>query len=307
MSPLYLCFRAININEFWLKYYFKSTRWHKFIYMHSDQGARHDRMSIKDSMFFEMPILVPIINEQTKIANFFSLIDEKIEKQDQKVEGLEEMKKGLMQRIFNQDIRFKDDEGGEFPEWEEKKLGEIGTTYSGLSGKTKDDFGNGNQRFITYMNVFSNIIAQPTGVELVNLKENEKQNAVKSGDILFTTSSETPEEVGMASLCQFGKVYLNSFCFGFRPTTNEFNSIFLAYLLRSENIRRKISILAQGSTRFNLSKNQLMKMRVPIPSISEQTKIANFLSTFDRKIEKEKEKLEYLKEMKKGLMQKMFV
>ena len=102
--------------------------------------------------------------------------------------------------------------------WEQRKLGEVGTTFTGLSGKTKEDFGHGNAGFVTYMNVFSNPIADLTQCEKVEI--DSKQAQVKYGDVFFTTSSETPEEVGMSSIW-LGKqpnIYLNSFCFGYRPS-----------------------------------------------------------------------------------------
>ena len=139
--------------------------------------------------------------------------------------------------------------------WEQRKLGEMGQTYTGLSGKTKDDFGHGQARFVTYMNVFSNPISNPEMTEPIEI--DPKQNEVEVGDVFFTTSSETPEEVGMSSILleKRGKTYLNSFCFGFRPS-EKIDSYYLAYMLRSESTRAKIILLAQGISRYNISKKQ---------------------------------------------------
>ncbi|HFR3343814.1 TPA: restriction endonuclease subunit S, partial [Streptococcus suis] len=100
--------------------------------------------------------------------------------------------------------------------WKQRKLGEVGSTYTGLSGKTKDDFGHGDGRFVTYMNVFSNSVSSEDMLGLIEI--DEKQNRVLWGDVFFTTSSETPEDVGLSSvwLGQADNIYLNSFCFGFR-------------------------------------------------------------------------------------------
>ena len=116
--------------------------------------------------------------------------------------------------------------------WEQRKLGEVGTTYTGLSGKTKEDFGHGNGQFVTYMNVFSNPVGLPDMTEAVEI--DDSQNKVLFGDVLFTTSSETPEEVGMSSvwLENSDNTYLNSFCFGYRPSI-PFDPYYLAYMLRS--------------------------------------------------------------------------
>ena len=195
-----------------------------------------------------------------------------------------------------------------YNEWQEKKLGDLGKTYTGLSGKTKTDFGFGDSHFITYMNVFKNNIAKFEMTEKVKISNNEKQNKVNYGDIFFTTSSEVPQEVGMTSIWLFktNNVYLNSFCFGFRITINNVLPIFLARYLRSENIRKKITILAQGSTRFNLSKKEVMKLSINFPEINEQQKIGDFFSKLDRQIELEEQKLSFLEEQKKGYMQKIF-
>ena len=153
--------------------------------------------------------------------------------------------------------------------WEQRKLGEIGNTYSGLSGKTKDDFGHGQASFITYMNVYSNPVSRCDMVEPIEI--DNRQNEVEIGDVFFTTSSETPEEVGMTSVLteKRGIIYLNSFCFGFRPF-EKIDKYYLAYMLRSKNTREKIILLAQGISRYNISKNKVMEIPVELPSFDEQ-------------------------------------
>lgn len=265
---------------------------------------------LNHSDFYSIRINLPSLEEQTKIANFLSNVDKIIEEQEGKVKDLELYKKGMMQKIFKQEIRFKDDNGQDYPKWEEKKLGVLGSTYTGLSGKTKEDFGFGKGRYITYMNVFKNIRTDIRMIDLVDIKENENQNTVLKGDLLFTTSSETPQEVGMVSVCDndIKGLYLNSFCFGFRfNELSNVNSYFMASYLRSPEIRMKISILAQGSTRYNLSKTELMKIKLLIPCLAEQTKIDNLLSNIDKIIKEENKKLEDLRQWKKGLLQQMFV
>ncbi|EJT5937111.1 restriction endonuclease subunit S [Clostridium perfringens] len=266
--------------------------------------------SVRLEMISKMKIKIPSLQEQEKIVNFLSKVDSIIEKQEKKVQYWNSYKKGMMQKIFSQKIRFKDGNGRDYPEWEEEKLGGIGQTYTGLSGKTKDDFGFGNGKYITYVNIFKNTKVDINMFDLVDIKKDEKQNKVLKGDILFTASSETPNEVGMASVCDnnIENLYLNSFCFGFRLNSKkDIDYIFIGYLLRSPSLRKKISILAQGSTRYNLSKSELMKIKIQIPCLEEQRKIVNFLSNIDNIIEKESKKLEELKQWKKGLLQQMFV
>ena len=167
--------------------------------------------------------------------------------------------------------------------WEQRKLGEVGTTYTGLSGKTKEDFGHGNGQFVTYMNVFSNPVGLPDMTEAVEI--DDSQNKVLFGDVLFTTSSETPEEVGMSSvwLENAENTYLNSFCFGYRSTV-KFNPYYLAYMLRSSSMRKKITFLAQGISRYNISKNKMMDIEIPIPNIEEQKQIGAFFKHLDKLI-----------------------
>ena len=167
--------------------------------------------------------------------------------------------------------------------WEQRKLGEMGQTYTGLSGKTKDDFGHGQARFVTYMNVFSNPISNPEMTEPIEI--DPKQNEVEVGDVFFTTSSETPEEVGMSSILleKRGKTYLNSFCFGFRPS-EKIDSYYLAYMLRSESARAKITLLAQGISRYNISKNKVMEIAVSLPSLDEQKMIGQYFSQLNNLI-----------------------
>ena len=265
--------------------------------------------AISPSNLIRMKVAIPTNNEQEKIGAFFKQLDSLIALHQRKLEHLQEQKKGLLQKMFPKngetvpEVRFP----GFTDAWEQRKLGEVGKTFTGLSGKTKEDFGHGDAHFVTYMNVYSNPISDPNMVE--NVEIDTKQQEVKKGDVFFTTSSETPEEVGMSSvwLSDAPHIYLNSFCFGFRPIVNIFNPYYLAYLLRSNNIRNKMMILAQGISRYNISKNKVMKLNVTIPNIREQQKIGEFFKQLDFLITLHQRKLDHLELMKKGLLQQMFV
>lgn len=167
--------------------------------------------------------------------------------------------------------------------WEQRELGKIGKTYTGLSGKTKDDFGHGSGKFVTYMNVFLNPISDLNKTESVEI--DESQNEVRFGDVFFTTSSETPEEVGMTSVWLENSVntYLNSFCFGYRPTES-IDPYYLAYMLRSDSVRSKIIYLAQGISRYNISKNKVMEIEIPLPDKEEQKQIGKYFKDLDNLI-----------------------
>lgn len=165
-----------------------------------------------------------------------------------------------------------------------KPLREIGDFFGGLTGKSKEDFIDGNARFISYMNVYSNPALKLDLPDFVKINDGEKQNVVQYGDILFTGSSETPNECGMSSVVTTKPsepLYLNSFCFGFRLIDiNTFNLDFLKHLLRSYEVRSQIAKTANGVTRFNISKKLFANIMIPVPPIEVQEEIVRILDSF---------------------------
>jgi type I restriction enzyme S subunit len=265
--------------------------------------------SLSKKTISKIKINLPTKPEQQKIANFLTTIDTKIQQLRQKQQLLENYKKGVMQQIFKQEIRFKKDDGGAFEDWEVKRLGEVGTYYNGLTGKTKENFGSGKP-FIKYKQIFDNSQIDLTKCDFVEIFENEKQQKAQYGDIFFTTSSETPLQIGFSSvlLDEVEELYLNSFSFGFRPESLKvLVPKFAQFLFRSNFFRKEIIKLAQGSTRYNMSKVQLMKNKISLPCEAEQQEIANFLSSIDKSIASVKEQIGGMEDYKKGLLQGMFV
>ena len=170
-------------------------------------------------------------------------------------------------------------------EWRE--LGSLGKFYSGLTGKSKEDFtSNGNATFITYMNVYSNLALKTDVNSFVHVKQNEKQNTIQYGDVIFTGSSETLDECGMSSVLTTHpqqKLYLNSFCFGYRfDNLNLFLPDFTKHLFRSDEIRKQIIKTANGVTRFNISKKKMQSVKIPLPPLEVQREIVDILDLFDR-------------------------
>ena len=164
------------------------------------------------------------------------------------------------------------------------KLGEVGQFYGGLTGKSKSDFTNGNAKFITYMNVYTNSSINTNINDFVRIEKGEKQNKVIYGDILFTGSSETPNECGMTSVLTENTnddLYLNSFCFGYRfNNIQSVNPNFIKHLFRCHDLRKALARTASGVTRFNVSKKKVAKIEIPFPPIEIQTQIANILDHF---------------------------
>ena len=197
-------------------------------------------------------------------------------------------------------------------DWKKTTLGEIGKTFNGLTGKNSNDFGQGSP-YITYKSIFDNSKVDISRVEYVTITDNERiksaQNVVRLGDIFFTTSSETPTEVGMTSVLLDGieDCYLNSFCFGYRLSNKEETlPEYFRFYLRASVIRNKLSILAQGSTRFNISKNEVMRMGINLPNSSEQEKIAALLSCIDERITTQNKIIEKLESLIKGLNDSLY-
>ncbi|MFK2514190.1 restriction endonuclease subunit S [Bacteroides fragilis] len=236
-------------------------------------------------------------DEQNKISNLLTLLDERIATQNKIIEDLQSLISGLNDFLHLQ-------VGGLSTSFEE-----LGTSYSGLSGKSGDDFGKGKP-YITYLNIYSNSIVNEEQVDYVVIGDNEKQNTLLYGDLLFTLSSETPDEVGIGAvyLGESDKYYLNSFCFGLHMTaTNKVYSPYLAYLVSNNVFRKFIYPLAQGSTRFNLQKNDFMKKKFLLPTFESQKEIARTLNALSSKLETERKLLLNYQEQKQYLLGSMFI
>ena len=240
---------------------------------------------------------VPSIREQTKIASLLNAIDERIATQNKIIEKLESLIKGLNDSLYAQ---YGNDVLTSFSS--------LGFSYSGLSGKSAQDFGSGKP-FITYLNVYSNNIINEKDFQYVAIKDDEKQNVVEYGDVLFTLSSETPEEVGIGSVYLGNEnVYLNSFCFGIhiRNTKIAFPP-YLSYYVSLTPFRKFIYPYAQGSTRFNLCKADFEKANIKLPSLENQKRIYSILSHIESKTETEKSLLDLYNSQKQHLLRQMFI
>ena len=308
ISPAYKVYELINCDPLFMQAWVKQDKTKDFFLKASTEGASVCRKNIVWEELYKQELPVPKINEQVKIGAFFQNLDNLITLHQRKLEHVKDLKKTMLQKMFPKN-------GQEYPElrfpgftepWEQRKLGDMGSTFTGLSGKTKEDFGHGDAQFITYMNVFSNPVANLEMTEAVEI--DAKQNRVKKGDVFFTTSSETPEEVGMSCVMPENKdnIYLNSFCFGYRPT-EKFDLDYLAYVLRADSFRKEMTFLAQGISRYNISKNKVMEVSIPIPNLEEQTMVGHYFSNLDHLITLHQRELKHLKLLKKGMLQQMFV
>ena len=271
-------------------------------YLQGGQG------NLSGTIIKNLDLPVPSFSEQQRIGGHFDKLTSLITLHQRKFEKLVQLKKSMLDKMFPKpgerfpEIRF----AGFTDPWEQRKLGDSGTTYGGLTGKTKEDFGHGNARFIPYTNVFDNPLTDTKRLEAVEI--DSSQNQVAYGDVFFTVSSETPDEVGMSSvwLSDQEDVYLNSFCFGYRQDST-FDPHYLAYMLRSNSVRSNLTLLAQGISRFNISKNKVMELSVPVPSAVEQKQLGQYFTKLDSLITLHQRKLELLRNTKKSLLERMFV
>ncbi len=250
-------------------------------------------------------VLIPNIPlpQQKKIVSILDTWSEAIEKLEKLIELKKKRFEWVRDKVFF-DLNFiKNSENVR-----RSTLGDLGEAFSGLVSISKDDLGNGSS-FIPYTNIFSNYSVDINSLEKVNLESNnKKQNLVEKGDVFFTISSEIPSEVGVSSvLCDDieESVYLNSFCFGWRSKI-KFDLDFLKYYFRSRVFRKQIIKLGQGATRFNISKNQVLKLEIVFPKeISKQREISIRLMLLHRDYENNIRNLNLLKKQKQGLMQKL--
>lgn len=256
--------------------------------------------------------------EQESIARALSDVNELIVSLEKLIAKKRDIKTATMQQLltgkkrlpgFGQGKGYKQTELGEIPEdWDVRALGAVGNTYGGLTGKSKSDFGTGTGKYVTFLNVMMNVVINPALFEEVKVSPSEPQNKVLKGDLLFNGSSETPEEVAMCSLVadEVANLYLNSFCFGFRLFYGvEIDRLFLVYYLRSNVGREMMKSLAQGSTRYNLSKASLLESNIYLPLLNEQETIASVLSDMDAEITTQEVRCNKTKAIKQGMMQEL--
>ena len=279
-------------NEFLYSWYKKHG---EVIGVRYAQGTKQQNLSY--DILEKFKIAYPSIKEQKKLNKFIALLDERIAVQNRLIDRLQSLMIGLNNSLYEQ---YGNDITTSFME--------LGYSYSGLSGKSAKDFGSGKP-FITYLNVYSNIIVDETDYQYVRINDGEKQNIVRTGDVLFTLSSETPEEVGIGSVYLGEKeVYLNSFCFGIHIERNQLAySPYLSYYVTSTAFRKFIYPFAQGSTRFNLCKADFEKASIKLPSLDNQKRISAMLDCIAEKIRAEKAILEYYNIQRQYLLRQMFI
>lgn len=247
---------------------------------------------------------VPCMQEQNKIGDYFSNLDHLITLHQRKLEKLKKLKKGLVQKLFSQEVRFKADDGSEFPEWEEKKLGEFGTFIKGAA-LSKADISEYGSPFILYGELYTTYKEVAYNIQRRTQAIVDKKYYSCIGDVVIPTSGESAEEISTATCVMVPNVILGGDLNIFR--SDIVDGRIMSYILNHQ-VKWKIAMIAQGKSIVHIQAKQLSNIYVKYPvSKVEQQKIADCLSLLDDVIEKQKVTLAAWEEMKKGLLQQMFV
>lgn len=304
VSPLYLCLRKNNdaIESKYLEYYFKTTCWHQYIYENGSSGARHDRVSIHDNVLLAMPIMVPAQNEQKKIADFLSNVDSIITAETKILNTLQKKKKALIQRLFTQQLRFKSDDGTDFPEWEEKKLCEVCDIIGGGTPDTnKAEYWNGNIQWFTPTEIGNTKYISESKRKITQLGfEKSSAKLLPVGTILFTSRATLGEMSITTVECTTNQ--------GFQSLIPNKNFVHPDYLYYLQPILQKYCYSkASGSTFLEISAKSLKECHIPLPCKAEQQKIADCLTSLDSLIQTQQKVVTTWQQRKKALLQQMFI
>ena len=285
-----------NTNNFIYHYLIKlENSWEKI-----SQGSTFTAVNSNDIK--KLQLILPNIQEHEKIANFLSSVDKKISLTEEKLELFREYKKGVMQKIFSQELRFKDSNGNDYPEWEEKKLGEIAFFSKGKL-ISKEDITEEGVECIRYGELYT--IYKEKIEKVVSKTKLEKNKLILSekNDVIIPSSGETAIDIAVASCVMKDGVALGA---DLNIIKTKENGLYLAYFINNP-AKLELASLAQGASVIHLYEKHLKLLNIKIPTLEEQEKIADFLSSIDSKIESIEKELEGLKEFKKGLLQQMFI
>ena len=282
-------------NAKYLYYLFNTINWEKY-----DESTGVPSLSAKTIERIKIKISNNA-QEQEKIASFLTLIDKKIEKQKELVELLKKYKRGLLSQIFSQKLRFKDENGNNYPDWEEKRLGDICTIIGGGTPDTNNDkyWGDDINWFTPTEIIKKYVDCSNRKISNLGLLKSSAK-ILPIGTVLLTTRAT----LGEMSILQIEATTNQGFQ-SLIPNKNLVTSEFIYYC--QPIIKYYCYKYANGSTFLEISKQSLAKLKLKIPYLNEQNKISEYLSKFDNKIQQEESRLNYLQMYKKGLLQQMFI
>ena len=308
ISPLYTVFRTYNVDIEYLEQYFKSSKWHKFMYSNGNSGVRSDRFSIKDKVLFEMTIPLPSLPEQQQIGQLFQKLDQLITAQQEKIQHQKQTKQALLQQMFPQgdssmpSVRYP----GYDDEWSECKLNNILTLLKDGTHETHKDSSEGclllSAKNIKNGKIFWNKTDRIISIEDYN--KIHKNFKLQQGDVLLTIVGSIGETAILKNpeniTFQRSVAYL-------RPDKSKLTAEYLNIVIQTRQFQNELDKRKAISAQPGIYLKDLRKIRVKIPSLPEQQQIGQFFQKIDQQIQLNQNKLEDMKQMKKGLMQRMFV
>ena len=267
------------------------NRYEEIRRMSSGDGSRG---GLNKQIVGEIEIPYTSKEEQTKMGAYFSTLDHLITLHQRKLEKLKELRKGVMKKLFSQEVRFKADDGSEFPDWEEKKLGDDVQFINGRAYKQDELLNSGKYLVLRVGNLFTNDSYYYSDLEL----DNDKY--IENGDLIYAWSATFGPRIYYGEKCIY-----HYHIWKLKFDENIISKIFLNYYLLYDV--EKIKSKRTGGTMVHITKNAMEHRELQFPCLAEQQKIADCLSTLDDVIEKQKETLAAWEELKKGLLQQMFV
>ena len=296
VSPLYLCFSGNEgINAEYFEKYFRSSVWYRYIYMSGDSGARHDRVSIKDETFFEMPIHIPCCAEQEKITAFLSLLDLKIDSHRQLLENLKKYKRGVINKLINELVQSS-------PQY---SFGQLVCIQRGGSPRPIDDYITSDESGINWIKIGD---VTPDSLYLSQTKERIKPaGARKSRKVL-------PGDLILSNSMSFGRPYIMQIegCIHdgwllIRDESEVFNKKFLCYYLASDIVMAQYRRFAAGSCVSNLNSDLVGSLQIALPPMPDQEKSAAIFEQIDSRVVNAAKEYEFLCKLKQGLLQQLFI
>lgn len=313
MSPLYTVFRFSDIQTDFYEHYFRSTGWHSYLRSAASTGARHDRMSITTDAFMRMPLPVPTPAEQQKIADCLTSLDEVIAAQGCKVDALKAHKRGLMQQLFPREgetrPRLRFPEFRDAPEWEEGRVGDTMPFVTSGSRGWAAHYADIGSLFVRITNLSrSSIFLDLSDRKFVALPPEATEGVrtqLKIDDVLISITADTGI-IGYVDNSVQSPAYINQHIALVRFDGSKVSGKFVAYFLASEASQRQFRGSTDSGAKAGMNLLAVQSMKLQVPALSEQNRIADCLSSLDNQITAETNRLAALKTHKQGLMQQLF-
>ncbi|CAA4153330.1 restriction endonuclease subunit S [Staphylococcus aureus] len=289
LSSLYICFSIKSeMSKDFMEAYFDSTHWYREVSGIAVEGARnHGLLNVSVNDFFTILIKYPSLEEQQKIGKFFSKLDRQIELEEQKLELLQQQKKGYMQKIFTQELRFKDENGEEYPEWENKFIKDIFI------------FENNRRKPITSSLREKGLYPYYGATGIIDYVKDYLFNNEER--LLIGEDGAKWGQFETSSFIANGQYWVNNHAHVVK--SNDHNLFFMNYYLNFKELRAFVT----GNAPAKLTHANLCNINLKIPCLTEQDKVSALLKSIDNKMNNQMNRIELLKERKKGLLQKMFI